>query len=181
MIERKEQAGDEQADERRHSQQIVQEDLRRREPKANAAGFAALTEPMIISIGASTRLNRCHANSLTRSTSVVINVMTCALLENSSSFFFSASGPSSAGFAPFSLVFGAAAEDATSLRTRVFAKRIELSWTCQQCRYEHEGNKARDSARTFRRTWNVVVLKLQSWPVTEQSQHGYQPSDQKTH
>ena len=68
-------------------------------------------------MGASMMVNRCHENSETRSTSVVMSVMICALLEksSSSSFLSSPSGDSEA------------AADATSLRTSVFAKRMELS------------------------------------------------------
>lgn len=106
------------------------------------------TVPMKISIGASgiddvrdilatlkrkhyepIRVKICHANSLTLSTSVVIRVIICALLEKSSSFFSDVS----ASVFPLPVVLatvdeGGGAEEATSLRTRVFANKIEFNW-----------------------------------------------------
>lgn len=113
----------------------------------------------MISIGASTKAKKCQLNSETRSTSVVISVMICALLLKSfsASSFFSAS----AGFtapstveevaAETSAVMGASPiffsvdedEEATSFRRSVLAKRIVLSWT-------------------FRLTCRVVVERDQS-------------------
>lgn len=73
--------------------------------------------------------NMCQAKSLTRSTSVVMRVITCALLEKSllSSFFSDVSwsimaGPTSACEA------GEAALEATSLRIRVLANKMEFIW-----------------------------------------------------
>lgn len=119
--------------------------------------------PMTISMGASsidirhtlrrkgryhepTRVKRCHAKSLTLSTSAVIRVIIWALLEKLSSSF---SNVSVSAF-PFSLVFdegGGGAEEATSFRTRVFANKTEFSWILS-------------------RTWIVVVDSDQSCPVT---------------
>jgi hypothetical protein len=118
--------------------------------------------------GIPTRANICQANSLTRSTSVVIRVIICALLEKSLS-------PSSAFFAGCSSAFSfsgtvvcrgivsvafpagpvssesdfGAAEEATSFRTSVFAKRTELSWI-------------------LNRTWTAVVASDHNWPLTFQ-------------
>lgn len=106
--------------------------------------------------GVPTSANMCHANSLTRSTSVVIRVMIWALLEKSPSSSSAAFPGCSAVSAAATVVswvgmraaawgtlvvsdsdFGAA-EEAMSFRTSVFAKSTELSWT-------------------RRRTWMVVV------------------------
>ena len=68
------------------------------------------------------RVNRWNANSLTRSTSVVMSVMICALLEKSSSSPFFSSLALSPAPAAAPLLSGPAPEDeAMSLRTSVFA------------------------------------------------------------
>lgn len=127
---------------------------------------------MIISIGASvrgggvsqpdaclegskdspTRENTCQAKSLTRSTSVVINVMICALLEKSSSSSFLPSTDDDEPEASISACWeavgaGGGELEATSFRTSVLAYRIELSWI-------------------LRRTWIAVVANDHNCPVT---------------
>lgn len=89
-------------------------------------------------------VKKCHENSLTRSTSVVMSVMICALLEKSASSSFSFL-PSSTPDTPESVEVACwwcgagvevllsaegspeADEDATSFRTSVLAKRMVLS------------------------------------------------------
>ena len=78
-----------------------------------------------------TRVKRCQEKSLTRSTSVVMRIMICALEEKSSTAGVSAA-PSRVG--PFFLLSSSPVVlldpvEATSFRTRVLENRIELSCT----------------------------------------------------
>jgi hypothetical protein len=89
-----------------------------------------------------TREKKCQLNSATRSTSVVINVIICALLEKSSSgvsFFFSSAGTEASlgvgGEVPGSEDGVEPDDEATSFLTSVFAKRMVLSCTLRRtCR-----------------------------------------------
>ena len=96
-------------------------------------------------------MNKWNENSLTRSTSVVMSVMICALLEKSSSSLFSSFDLLSASAAaPFVAALASGPEpedDAMSFRTSVFAYRMELSCT-------------------LKLTCRVVVERDHSWPVT---------------
>ena len=83
------------------------------------------------SYDAPTSVNMCQANSLTLSTSVVISVMICALLEKSpsSSFFSELSDAVSVMFLSLALFSDGPEDEATSFLTSVLAKRIEFSCT----------------------------------------------------
>ena len=109
-------------------------------------------------------VNKCHAKSLTRSTSVVKSVIICALLEKSpsSSSFFSASMPSPAATAVSFLD--------TSLRMSVLVKRIDPSrlltgFLTGDFAGFFEGDVG-DEGVALGRTWIVVVEIDHSWPVT---------------
>lgn len=153
VVQREEQARHGQADEARGTKQAVQEDSPDNE--FNRGVWIRVSHPAINLIGTThvpNSVNRCHANSLTRSTSVVMSVMICALLEKSSSSLFSSleSLATLAAAAPFSAAAPSAAgpeDEAMSLRTSVLAYRIEFSCT-------------------LKLTCRVVVERDHSWPVT---------------
>ena len=79
-----------------------------------------------------------------------MSVMIWALLEKSSwlTLVSSATLPWVCPFSGAGLLDDVEADEATSFRTRVFAKSTELSWM-------------------RRRTWMVVVDRDHSWPVTK--------------
>lgn len=63
-----------------------------------------------------------------RNASTDMSVITCALEENSSSSFGFSSWPGVPGMEASGVAVVEAAEEATSLRTSVLAKIVELSW-----------------------------------------------------
>jgi len=92
-----------------------------------------------------TSVNVCQQNSLTLSTSVVISVMICALLENSPA---SVSEPSDAVSVSVFLFSDGPEDEATSFLASVLAKRIEFNCTRML-------------------TCSVVVERDHIWPLTD--------------
>lgn len=76
-----------------------------------------------------TSVNMCQLNSLTLSTSVVMSVMICALLENSPCSGSELSDAVSVPILSFALLSDRLEDEATSFLTSVLANRIEFNCT----------------------------------------------------